>query len=384
MNLYEDQLFNLFVKNRGIKKSTADRYNNQLKLYCEFLNKTPTQLIEEGGEQSDKNIRKWKLNIKVILLDFKKWLEDNDYSPTTITTTITTIRSFYTEFDIELGKMNLKNLVNDENIEDIPSKEDIRKALGYANIRGKAIIYLLSSSGMGSAEVRTLTYQQFLKSISEYVEIDVNEWIDIKELVKKLQENDSMKIPFFNIRRIKTGLRMMTFCTPESLNAIIEYLETHPPQHLEDPLFRTKDEKPLTETLLAKYFQKLNSKCRFGTTKRGQVFFKSHAVGRKYFATTLTNKVGLQYMTIQFYLGRSLGKTDTPYFKADPDFLKEQYMLCIEELSINEFHVETLQSDEKKELIALKDEMEQIKSENVEQLEKLQRELEAIRYLQKQ
>ena len=129
--------------------------------------------------------------------------------------------------------MNLKNQVNDESIEDIPSKEDIRKALGYASIREKAIIYLMSSSSMGSAEVRNLSYQDFLKSISEYIDINLNKWIDIKELVKKLQENDTIKIPFFNIKRIKTKRKMMTFCTPESYNAIIEYLETHPPQHLE-------------------------------------------------------------------------------------------------------------------------------------------------------
>ena len=111
----------------------------------------------------------------------------------------------------------------------------------------------------------------------------------------------------------------------------------------------------MTDTLLSKKFAKLNNQCGFGKSDTGQVFFHSHAVGRKYFATTLTNNVGLQYMTIKFFRGDALGNTDTPYFKANPDFLKEQYMLCIEELSINEYHVEHLQSDEKKELIALKE-----------------------------
>ena len=62
MNLYGDQIFNLFVEIRGIEISTADRYHRQLELYCKFRKKTPTELIDEAEEQSDQNIRKWKRN----------------------------------------------------------------------------------------------------------------------------------------------------------------------------------------------------------------------------------------------------------------------------------------------------------------------------------
>ena len=182
MNLYEDQIFNLFVENRGIEKSTADRYHRQLELYCKFRNKTPTELIDEAEEQSDQNIRKWKRNIKIILLNFKKCLEDKNQGTQTITNTIGTIRTFYGEYEIELPKRHLKQEVSNEGIEAIPTKEEIRKALGYATIRYKAIILFISSSGMAAADVRALTYQDFLKSISEYVDIDAKTWIDIKEL----------------------------------------------------------------------------------------------------------------------------------------------------------------------------------------------------------
>ena len=68
MNLYEDQLFNLFVENRELAESTKKRYHSQMKLYCEFLKKTPKQLIDDAVVQSDDNIRKWKLNIFLILV----------------------------------------------------------------------------------------------------------------------------------------------------------------------------------------------------------------------------------------------------------------------------------------------------------------------------
>ena len=86
------------------------------------------------------------------------------------------------------SKRHLKQKVNDEGIEKDTTKEEIRKALGHATIRYKAIILLISSSGMASADVRALTYQEFLKSISEYVDIDAKTWIDIKELDQNSKE----------------------------------------------------------------------------------------------------------------------------------------------------------------------------------------------------
>jgi len=160
------------------------------------------------------------------------------------------------EYDIELPKTRLKYEVNDETIEDIPSKEEIKKGLGYANIQFKAIILFISSSGMAQVDVRKLTYHDFLKSLSEYVDIDVNEWIDIKELDKKLQEKDTIILPCFKGKRSKTKERFITFCTPEALESLLEYLKSHPPKHLEDPLFRTKSGKPLTGTFFSQSFQR--------------------------------------------------------------------------------------------------------------------------------
>lgn len=354
MQLYDDLLFKSFIQNRGLKESTIKKYHRHLVIYCEFLNKTPTEIIDEAERDEDKAIRMRNRSIKKYLLNFKSYLETKNYSKINISTIITTIRTFYKEYDIILPDMHLKHGIKNESIEDIPSKEDISKALNFANIKYQALILLISSSGMGSAEVRSLTYHDFLKSISEYVERPVNSIVSIGDIIQELEYNNDQSIilvPCFKIIRVKTGTPIITFCTPECLTRLLEYLKQDPPTKLTDPLFRTLEGKPLRDNVIARYFQTLNKKCGFGKTNR-QVKFRSHAVGRKYFATTLINKVGLQQITIDFFLGHSLGKTSTAYFKADPESLKEQYLTCIEDLSIEKIKVQVhdIDSEDKKEL----------------------------------
>ena len=158
MDILEDSLFKAFIQNRGIRKGTITRYNTQLKMYCNFIGKTPTELIDEA-EKEDLQIRMRNKSVKKYLLDFKDYMETNNYSSHNITNTLTMVRTFYTEYDIMLPKMQLKRKHNVESVEDIPSKNDIKLALKNCNPKFQAIILLMSSSGMGSAEVRSLSYK---------------------------------------------------------------------------------------------------------------------------------------------------------------------------------------------------------------------------------
>ena len=54
-------------------------------------------------------------------------------------------------------------------LEKLPTKDHIRKALKYCNLRDKAIILLQFSSGMSGGDVRNLTYGQFYIAIKEYI-----------------------------------------------------------------------------------------------------------------------------------------------------------------------------------------------------------------------
>jgi len=366
MDIDNDQLFKLLIQNRGIKTGTILRYKAYLELYCNFLGKTPTQLIDDAEKQEDEGLRMRSRNIKKYLLDFKEHLEKNNYSPKTINSTLTIIRSFYNEFEIQLPRMNLRKKYKKEVAEDIPNKKDIRFALKYVNPKYKAIILIISSSGMGSAEVRSLTYGHLLISLKDYLNYPKNTFVSVDDLIQLVEEKEKENIPIvpiWKITRIKTETPIITFSTPESLTAILEYLKIDPPEKLESFLFRSnrKKETELGGIPLSQYFKKLNDKCGFGEPDR-QVKFRSHAVGRKYFATTL-NDVGIPQLTIDFFLGHSIDDTTEAYIKPKVETLKNHYLKCIKSLSIEDVEVRVLESEDKKRLNELENkykELEQI------------------------
>jgi hypothetical protein len=86
--------------------------------------------------------------VKQYQLDFKDYLLAKDFTTKTIRGMLNAIRTFYREFDVELGKIHLKQSGYQETIEDIPDKNDIKLALQLALPKYKAIISLMLSSGM--------------------------------------------------------------------------------------------------------------------------------------------------------------------------------------------------------------------------------------------
>lgn len=137
--------------------------------YSEFNNKTPTELIKEAEDEEDQRIWMKDRQIKEHLFDFKKHLQDQGKAFNSIKTYMATIMGFYQEFDIDTPKIKMKNHETREKttFQDIVGKKHIKKAFKKSNIKYRAIILLMSGSGMGSAEIINLTYQNFLESIAE-------------------------------------------------------------------------------------------------------------------------------------------------------------------------------------------------------------------------
>lgn len=353
MDISDDTLFKSFVINRGLRERTIKRYKRQLESYCVFMNKTPSELIQEAENEEDQGLRMRNRSIKLNLLEFKQHLEQQNYSSHTIVNTITIVRSFYTEFDIELPRIHLKQKHKTETIEDIPNKDDIRKALNFANIKYRAIILTMSSSGFGSAEVRSIKYHDFLNSLTEYIELPKNTYVPVDELVEIIEKipEDTVIIPCWKLMRIKTEAPLITFSTPESVTAILEYIKIDPPLTLESPLFRSNKvkDKEISDGGLIKYFHKLNELCGFGKSHL-QGKFISHSVGRKWFATTL-NDVGIPQLTIDFFLAHSLGPVTSAYIKPNIKTLKEHYIKCIPALSMRETEVHDITTEDKQRMI---------------------------------
>jgi len=171
-----DPLYREYIHFRNLRPETVRSYTRKLTIYSQITGMTLTDLIEEAERDEDLGIRKRLKRIKVHFTELQDHLITNDFSPQKIEDIITTIRGFYAHYDIELPKRMYHAPVPDLQNEAIPSKDDIKKALSFCNIKYQSIILLISSSGTSLGDVLNLKFSDFLNALEvpqEEHEIDI-------------------------------------------------------------------------------------------------------------------------------------------------------------------------------------------------------------------
>jgi integrase len=317
--IVNDSLFKEYVKYRNLKSETIRSYTRKITIYSTLTKLTPTQLIEEAETDEDKGIRKRLRKIKAHLTDLQEYLISNDYSPQKIEDIITTIRGFYAYYEIELPKRTYHAPVPDLQKEDIPSKEDINKALSFCNKKYQSIILLMSSSGISLGDVLNLKFSDFLNGLNiptEHHEIDILDYIEYDRICSKNQ------VPMWHIKRMKSGTSHITFNTPETTQNIIHYLVENPPKDVDDPLFRGKTGKRLRNDVFQRFLRKLNKQCEWDDVGR-QIFFHSHIL-RKIFANKL-EEAGMPHHYIRQLMGHRKDPLTRTYFSTPSEKLRDEY-----------------------------------------------------------
>lgn len=347
MDITSDRHIKDFYRSRNLRETTQDLYTTLLTQYCLYTGKTPTELIEEAEDEEEERIRMKNRKIKTYLLDYTEYLENKGKSPGYVDKIITTIRTFYKEYEIELPRKR-KITPDEESLvtkEDIVTKKHIIEALKHTkNIKYDAIILLMASSGMGASEICNLTWKDFLTA----VEIDKYEGFDVGEL-KELVSKKHYLIPTWYIHRQKTSMPYFTFSSPESIDAIFTYLEER--KHLkrditslEDPLFEFDGRKMNTKGLVA-YFKRLNDRAGFGWQKNKRMrFFHSHVL-RKFFGSTL-KEAGISELDVNWMLGHKPSKITGIYIKPSIKLLKNLYRNSVSNLSLEEVKLRDINSKE--------------------------------------
>lgn len=354
-----------FLRAKPRRKSTELTHIQRLKIFCNFLGKKPVELIKEAEEDENNRIRMKKRKIRKYFIEYSKYLRDYGRSQYTISNHFSSIKSFYRNSEIELPhiEINSKSELKRARNESIPSKQDIRKALKHCKFKYQAIILLMSSSGMGSGEIRNLTFGNFLNAIDEYLDY---EQFDVEKISKMLNNKENI-IGTWKVHRQKQGNSYYTFSSPESIKAIIDYLIERQKKNgiikdKNEPLFENFGKK-IPEYSFSKNFQRINDEARFGLSGR-QRYFKSHNL-RKYFASTL-HKNGLSQINIDWLLGHEIKGVNASYIKADSSKLKEEYLKVVTDLSIEKVKVKTVTTEGYDHLI--KDSMD--KDKKIEAMEK--------------
>ena len=308
--MLENSLLDKFYIDRNIKDKTRKGYESAISKYIEFHGKKLDFLILEAQNDEEKNIILKNRKIKNRLLAFRSYLFATELSNNTIKTYLSRIKTFYRHYEIEIPELpNAKyNVEYETSYLDIPSKEDIKKVLKISPLKLQALILFMASSGTAKAETLSLTVNDFLISVSEYV--DCNN--DLYSILNKLKDKNDI-IPTFYIKRQKTDKYYYTFCSNEAAHIIIEYLLSREMLKKSDKLF------PFSDSYIINTFQKINDKMNWGF--RGNYrYFRSHNL-RKFHPSS----IGLSAEYIDMLQGRSKSSIHETYIKTNPQKLKNIY-----------------------------------------------------------
>ena len=361
----------MFIR-KNLSESRRRMYIYNFKEMYDLTGLTPSELIAEAKNEQKPSLDK---NNQIIFKDvedrkvteylykYHACMEEKKLKSSTIKTKMGVVRSFYGNFKIELPdniQINIPHQLIREG--DIPNLEDIRKGVEQAKyLKYRAIILLISTSGMRSGDVRHLTIGDFLNATKEYHNGTLDDLLQSKKTIIPTWD-------FIPRKTSKQGNICITFNTPETSTYIIDYLK----QRLERGETLNNESFLFTSTKAKQYsikgflwiFSSVNNEL-FGKDKHNRDFFRAHNL-RKFFLSTFRQKTNDSF-TLKVVAGHSIRKNNDENYQEIPTFeIKKQYMQVIPFLSIKDTRVHTINSEEYKKIAAqnkqLKQEMEKIKT----------------------
>ena len=316
MYMQDENFIQNIIDIRNISPSTQDIYRIVVTKYTKQNNKSMVELIDEAEKEEEERIQWKKRTIRTRLLKFRSTLYNN-YLKNTAKRYFTCICTIYRHCEIEIrdfppiSEINVKT-TRTINYQDLPDEEIIKKALNIANIRERAIILFIISSGCGRTEVSNITVQDYINATSEYH--DTNNIYEVLNILKNKED----VVPQFEIFRKKTHKYYITFCTPEATNAINVHLVSKEKEiHNDDKLFN------ISASNMNYVFNVLNDKLALG--KKGTYTRLRPHMLRKFHASRLHN-AGMSIDKVDSLQGRSKNKIHKAYFLDDPASLKEEYL----------------------------------------------------------
>ncbi|MGB9937248.1 MAG: tyrosine-type recombinase/integrase [Methanobacterium sp.] len=348
LDINSDPYFKKFIEKRKLSKSSQTVYNGRLRAFCEFLDKNPSDLIEEAQEGNGKKINHY-------FNDYIEELKRNGKSSSTIINRVDTVKAFFNEFNIDTEGLNNIIALDSHNLtpKKIISENQIKEALEISSLRDKAVILLHLSSGMEATELRHLTYGDFINSIEEYIDLDDSDKFNINKIADKLFKMDKL-VGTWKIEKNRTSKHYVTFNSPESTRAILSYLmdrqrKNKPIKSLKDSLFVNSQNQVINVSAHGSIFKRINNRANFGYLTKKRRFFSSTML-RKYFKDKLSSS-GLDEGVINALLGQKLDSKINYQSQEQIAIFKDKYVIALDSLSIEKEKIKTVESEEYKKLI---------------------------------
>jgi site-specific recombinase XerD len=352
MELINDPVISQWIETANVKPNTRNSYLMGMQKYLEFTGLTPEELLNEAESENihEPSIRKRKILTR--RLAFRKHLiENTELSPNSVRNMMNGIKSFYKSAYLSVPELPRMGTIEPqpENIAFI-TKDEIREILNVADPLEKAIVLVGVSSGLAAADICNLKVGNF-----------------------KNGYDDKTKITMLQLTRIKTGVKFVTFLSPEASTAVWNYLKYRDRQpkrrtkerldetekqhvtrdegylfivrhvrnrYLDIPLNETdkqwkerEDIRKIDENVFSHIYAKLAEKCQKCSIK-GWSIVRSHNM-RKFFNSTLLN-AGLEYIFVDYMMGHKPDAVDGAYANHDPLKLKERYKEYIPHITITD------------------------------------------------
>ena len=306
-------------------RHTRDSYFKKLKMFSRFSNLGFDEIVATAKN----NPRE----LEQTILSFIDWLRGRGVSGSTIRQHIQAVKHLLVMNDLEnvLNWEKLSKLMPKARkigLDRAPTKEEIRKLLEYADIRLKALILLLCSSGVRIGSIEHLKWKHVVP-----VE---NQGYRFAKLIVPVSKG--------------SGEAYVTFITPEAYEALLEYkrmreaegeVVTH-----DSPLIRVvkwskaEDEGkgmplPASSKTLRNELHNLWVKAGLRRRSGGKPQDVKAVHGfRKFFATRLEN-AGVGRLMVETLLGHRISVVSN-YYKPSENELIAAYVKAIHELTISE------------------------------------------------
>lgn len=325
-------------------EATKETYLRGMNYFMDF--------VKVDREKYDKLLEK---DPKIIQMDICRFITEfrDKIAPATLSTYVAAIRKFYAMNDISLNWEKIHGFEHEavKVSEDRPYESgEIKQLVEHANLRNRAVIYLMSSTGIRLGAFPYLRVKD-LEPIEEYNIFKI--WVYAK----------SKKSRYF------------TFCTPEARQAIESYLDWRKRlgEHVikESLLFRSDfntqrieaETKPITtraiSTAIGQLWVHVGMRKQHLDTSEG---YRRNEVmtchGFRKFLETNAFKAGMDHIYIRRLLGQKSGLEDS-YLKLSEEELLEGdnkhvgYVGIIDQLTIDDSQrlrreVQTLKVDKSK------------------------------------
>jgi integrase len=325
----------------GPFKTQSTKYVWSIKLlkYCEWIGKTPDELIAERKVELKSEDSAVQHRAELNLKKFLRELETQNMAPNTRRIYFTAIRNFYLKNYVPLTFFRREGPPAQTVLEGARAAThmEIKKMLDVANLRQKALVLFIAHTGLSESDVSRLKIG------------DLGKVVAVKNVAENMEKLEP-PIPL-EIRRTKTGIKAQTFVSTEAWNLLKTYFEFRkrgtleqrqsgrgyyargiPPEKLRDdsPIFRSygkwgkmrvpiiEPAEPLTPGGINRIIRKIALEA--GIWQKG---FSAHSL-RRFFQTTL-EMVGIPQNWVKLMMGHKLQGEEAPYSRPTWEMLESAY-----------------------------------------------------------